>query len=60
MLEELLARSEIRRLKEHTSFDQLPDLGTTPDALDIDLMNKLFAAVHKTCTKSTCPCGESA
>ncbi len=45
--------AEIRRLKEHTSFDQLPDLGTDPDALDMDLMGKLFAAVHKTCTKST-------
>lgn len=45
--------AEIRRLKEHTSFDQLPDLETTPDALDMDLMSKLFATVHKTCTKST-------
>ncbi len=44
--------SEIKRLKEHASFDQLPDLKSTPDDLDLELARKLFAAVDKPCTKS--------
>jgi len=45
--------AEIKRIKEHTSFDQLPDLQATPDDLDMDLARKLFAAIDKPFTKST-------
>ena len=44
--------AEIKRIKEHTSFDQLPDLQATPDDLDMDLARKLFAAIDKPFTKS--------
>jgi predicted HTH transcriptional regulator len=45
--------AEIKRLKEHTSFDQLPELKASPKDLDMDLARKLFAAVNKPFTKST-------
>lgn len=45
--------AEIKRLKEHTSFDQLPELRATPDDLDMDLARKLFIAVDKPFTKAT-------
>jgi ATP-dependent DNA helicase RecG len=45
--------AEIKRVKEHTSFDQLPELKATPDDLDMDLARRLFAAVDKPFTKST-------
>lgn len=44
--------AEIRRLKEHTSFDQLPDLKASPDDLDLHLANQLLSSVGKSCTKS--------
>ncbi|HSW72098.1 MAG TPA: helix-turn-helix domain-containing protein [Chlamydiales bacterium] len=44
--------AEIKRLKEHTSFDQLPELKASTDDLDLKLANQLFLAVGKTCTKS--------
>ncbi|MGC2595254.1 MAG: RNA-binding domain-containing protein [Rhabdochlamydiaceae bacterium] len=45
--------AEIKRVKEHTSFDQLPELRATPDDLDMDLARKLFAAVNKPFTKAS-------
>jgi ATP-dependent DNA helicase RecG len=45
--------AEIKRIKEHTSFDQLPELRATPDDLDMDLARKLFTAVDKPFTKAT-------
>lgn len=44
--------AEIKRLKEHISFDQLPDLRASPDDLDLDLANQLLSRVGKSCTKS--------
>jgi ATP-dependent DNA helicase RecG len=44
--------AEIKRLKEHTSFDQLPDLRAKIDNLDFDTAHKLFANVDKTFTKT--------
>jgi ATP-dependent DNA helicase RecG len=44
--------AEIKRLKEHRSFDQLPELRSELDDLDLDLANHLFSFVGKTCTKS--------
>lgn len=45
--------AEIKRLKEHISFDQLPELKASPDDLDMDLARKLFTAVDKPFTMST-------
>ncbi len=45
--------AEIKRIKDHTSFDQLPELRATPDDLDMDLARKLFTAVDKPFTKAT-------
>src|SRR5579862_523257 len=45
--------AEIKRIKEHTSFDQLPELQATPDDLDMELARKLFAVVDKPFTKAT-------
>lgn len=44
--------AEIKRLKEHTSFDQLPDLKASLDDLDLCLANQLLSSVGKSCTKS--------
>ena len=44
--------AEIKRLKEHISFDQLPDLRASPDDLDLHLANQLLSVVGKSCTKS--------
>ena len=41
---------EIRRLKEHTSFDQLPDFKFSFFDFDFELAKQLFAAVGKTFT----------
>jgi len=43
--------AEIKRLKEHTSFDQLPDLRASLDDLDLHLANQLLSSVGKSCTK---------
>lgn len=40
--------AEIRRLKEHTSFDQLPECKYSIEDFDFDLANKLFAYAGKT------------
>lgn len=45
--------AEIKRSKEHASFDQLPELRIGSDQLDLDLIRKLFAGVNKTYTKAT-------
>lgn len=45
--------AEIKRIKEHTSFDQLPEPRATPDKLDMNLARKLFTTVNKPFTKST-------
>lgn len=45
--------AEIKRLKEHHSFDQLPELKSSVEDLDFDLAQELFSALHKTFTKST-------
>lgn len=39
--------AEIRRLKEHTVFDQLPDRSHSPSDLDFELATTLFNAVGK-------------
>ena len=44
--------AEIRRLKEHTSFDQLPDCKFSLDAFDFELAKQLFAAAGKTFTQA--------
>ncbi|HSX37820.1 MAG TPA: helix-turn-helix domain-containing protein [Chlamydiales bacterium] len=45
--------AEIKRIKEHTSFDQLPEPKAAPDDLDVDLARKLFATVNKPFTQAT-------
>ncbi len=45
--------SEIKRLKEHTSFDQLPEMHATFDDLNFELARELFSALNKPFTKST-------
>jgi ATP-dependent DNA helicase RecG len=45
--------AEIKRSKEHASFDQLPELRISSDQLDLDLIRKLFAGVNKTYTKAS-------
>lgn len=45
--------AEIKRLKEHTSYDQLPELRASPEDLDLDLARKLFASRNKPWKKST-------
>jgi predicted HTH transcriptional regulator len=42
--------AEIRRIKEHTSFDQLPDCKFSLEDFDFDLAKKLFSSVGKTFT----------
>src|ERR1700730_14318986 len=44
--------AEIRRLKEHTSFDQLPDCKYSLADFDFDLAKKLFAHAGKTFTEA--------
>jgi ATP-dependent DNA helicase RecG len=44
--------AEIRRLKEHTSFDQLPDTKFSLKDFDFDLAKQLFAEEGKTLTKA--------
>lgn len=45
--------AEIKRLKEHISFDQSPEMRSTPDELDLELARKLFSALNKPFTKAT-------
>lgn len=45
--------AEMKRLKEHISFDQLPELRSTPEDIDAKLIKDLFGAVNKSFTKST-------
>lgn len=45
--------AEIKRLKEHISYDQSPDMKLTPEDLDFDLARKLFSALNKPFTKAT-------
>lgn len=45
--------TDIKRLKEHTSFDQLPEIKAAVDALDHELARKLFSYVNKTFTKAS-------
>src|SRR3989344_3071392 len=40
--------AEMRRLKEHTSFDQLPDCKFSINDFDFELAKEMFAAVGKT------------
>ncbi|KAG6559190.1 Putative ATP-dependent DNA helicase recG C-terminal [Candidatus Rhabdochlamydia oedothoracis] len=44
--------AEIRRLKEHTSFDQLPDCRFSFDDFDFELAKQLFLTVGKTFTQA--------
>lgn len=44
--------AEIKLLKDHISFDQLPDLRASPDDLDLHLANQLLSSVGKSCSKS--------
>lgn len=44
--------AEIRRLKEHTSFDQLPDCKYSLVDFDFELAKRLFANVGKTFTEA--------
>ncbi len=44
--------AEIKRLKEHIAFDQLPELRASPSDLDLDLANQLLSSAGKSCTKS--------
>lgn len=44
--------AEIRRLKEHTSFDQLPDCKFSLDDFDFELAKQLFSAAGKTFTQA--------
>lgn len=44
--------AEIRRLKEHTSFDQLPDCKYSLDDFDFDLAGKFFANAGKAFTET--------
>ena len=43
--------AEIKRLKNHTAFDQLPDTRFTPEDLDFDLVKRLFDQVDMPFTK---------
>ncbi|HEY4831606.1 MAG TPA: RNA-binding domain-containing protein, partial [Waddliaceae bacterium] len=45
--------AEIRRLKEHIAFDQLPDTKFRPEDLDLDLASHLFDQAGKPFTKGT-------
>lgn len=45
--------AEIKRLKDHISYDQSPDMKLTPEDLDFNLSRKLFSSLNKTFTKST-------
>lgn len=44
--------AEIKRLKDHTSFDQLPEMRASLDDLDLDFIKHLFAKIEKTFTKA--------
>lgn len=44
--------AEIRRLKEHTSFDRLPDCKQSIGDFDFELAKKLFGAAGKTFTEA--------
>ena len=44
--------AEIRRLKEHTSFDQLPDCKFSLEDFDFELAKQLFSAAGKTFTQA--------
>lgn len=48
-----LTIAEIRRLKEHTAFDLLPDTKFTSEDLNFDLARSLFEQAGKTFTKGT-------
>lgn len=45
--------SEIHRLKEHVTFDQLPDFTLDPEDLDFNLASQLFKNDNKSFTKGT-------
>lgn len=45
--------AEIKRLKDHTTFDQLPDCKRTSEDLDFDLAKRLFEHIGKSFTKGT-------
>ncbi len=45
--------AEIKRLKDHTAFDQLPDCSLTAEALDLDLAHRLFENAGKSFTKGS-------
>lgn len=45
--------AEIKRLKEHNSYDQSPDMKLTPEDLNFDLARTLFSALNKPFTKAT-------
>lgn len=45
--------AEIKRLKEHISYDQSPDMKLTPEELDFELARKLFSSLNKPFTKAT-------
>ena len=45
--------AEIKRLKEHTSFDQSPEMRSSPEELDFELARKLFSTLNKPFTKAT-------
>lgn len=44
--------AEIKRLKEHISYDQSPDMKLTPEELDFELARKLFSPTNKPFTKA--------
>jgi len=45
--------AEIKRLKEHISFDQSPEMKSTSDELDFELARQLLAPLNKKFTKNT-------
>ena len=45
--------AEIKRLKEHISYDQSPEMKTAIGELDFELGRKLFAALNRPFTKTT-------
>lgn len=45
--------AEIKRLKEHVSFDQSPEMRSTFNDLDFELARQLFSPLNKPFTKST-------
>ena len=45
--------TEIKRLKDHVAYDQLPDYRFDSDDLDITLARRLFDAAGKTLNKGS-------